>query len=185
MDSTEIIYINATLCVLTFLAMIYSIYSTITKIIQFQLYFMTPLILLTPIGFIFLSYGARTILMSFYQIFGSLKPLNNNSSYYSAINTTPPSPYTPSRLPPIIVHMPVYLESFEDTLKPTIENIIIAIKKYQNKGGNAKIIICDDGLKCLSEEQCNQRIDYYNSNNIGYVGRPKENRAGVFKKRLT
>lgn len=53
--------------------------------------------------------------------------------------------------------------------------------------GTANIFINDDGFAYLSEDQQQERINFYHDNNIGWVARPKNNddgyvRKGKFKK---
>ena len=50
-------------------------------------------------------------------------------------------------------------------------------------GGTCNLFINDDGLNGpLDKDLAEKRRKYYKLGNIGYVGRPKKNRAGLFKK---
>ncbi len=49
------------------------------------------------------------------------------------------------------------------------------------------MFINDDGIQLISEEERNERIEFYADHNIGWVGRPKHGvdgflRRGKFKK---
>ena len=61
------------------------------------------------------------------------------------------------------------------------------------QGGSANIFVNDDGMQLISSEEAQERRDYYEEHNIGWVARPKHNphpkngekafvRAGKFKK---
>ena len=64
------------------------------------------------------------------------------------------------------------------------------MKTYARQGGTSNIFINDDGLQLLSKADRKDRIDFYNTHNIGWVARPPHNssdpdgfkRAGRFKK---
>lgn len=85
--------------------------------------------------------------------------------------------------------MPVYKEGMESVIIPTIKSLQAAISYYESHGGSATIFVNDDGLRAgLTEEEVQQRRDFYHGNNIGWVARPKHSgeegyiRRGKFKK---
>jgi hypothetical protein len=83
--------------------------------------------------------------------------------------------------------MPVYKESLEQTIAPSVESIKKAMKTYARQGGSSAILVNDDGLQLLSEEDREARIQFYSNQDIGWVARPPHNqdgfiRAGRFKK---
>lgn len=86
-------------------------------------------------------------------------------------------------LPPVIIQMPVYKESLRSVIIPSCESLLVAIAAYEAVGGVADLLVCDDGL-CggISGGKAQARVKYYHDNSITYIGRPKENRAGTFKK---
>lgn len=65
-------------------------------------------------------------------------------------------------LPHISIVVPVYKESLEEVLAPTIESCSRAISTYELQGGTASIIVCEDGLQLVSPEEVEKRKDYYN-----------------------
>jgi len=72
-------------------------------------------------------------------------------------------------------------------IAPTVKSIKAAISTYELQGGSANMFFNDDGLQIISEDERNERIDFYTDNNIGWTARPKhgsENfvRKGKFKK---
>ncbi|KAJ7479944.1 glycosyl transferase family group 2-domain-containing protein [Mycena galericulata] len=85
--------------------------------------------------------------------------------------------------------MPVYKESLETVLAPSIESLKKAMQTYARQGGTSTIFINDDGLRFLSAPDRDQRLQFYANHNIGWVARPKHDdkpggfkRAGRFKK---
>lgn len=85
----------------------------------------------------------------------------------------------------VTIQIPVYTESFEDTLLHTFENALAMCRYFNERHHEEKmnLFINDDGLFCVTEEEKAKRIHYYNINHeLFYIARPKENRAGKFKK---
>ncbi|KAF5376599.1 hypothetical protein D9757_009590 [Collybiopsis confluens] len=92
-------------------------------------------------------------------------------------------------LPHITIQCPVYKESLELTITPSVLSIKKAMQTYARQGGTSSIFICDDGLQIIPEEDRQQRLEFYSNHNIGWVARPKHDsspggfkRAGKFKK---
>ncbi|KAJ3818987.1 glycosyl transferase family group 2-domain-containing protein [Lentinula raphanica] len=92
-------------------------------------------------------------------------------------------------LPHITIQCPVYKESLELTIAPSILSIKKAMQTYARQGGTSSIFICDDGLQLISEEEKAKRLQFYRNHNIGWVARPRHSsapggfkRAGKFKK---
>ena len=85
--------------------------------------------------------------------------------------------------------MPVYKESLESVLAPSIQSIKKAMKTYARQGGTSTIFVNDDGLQSLPPAERSARIAYYTNHGIGWVARPPHSnepdgfkRAGRFKK---
>ncbi|TVY34691.1 hypothetical protein LSUB1_G005516 [Lachnellula subtilissima] len=132
------------------------------------------------------------IIGSLAQIFGPISQLTRNSKFYSGKaplrldrNLTP--------LPHVTIQMPVYKEGLTAVIKPTIMSLKAAISTYELQGGTANIFVNDDGLQLLSQDEAQQRRDFYEEHNVGWVARPKHNpkpegddnafiRRGKFKK---
>ncbi len=146
-----------------------------------------------PILFMLSSFYVNIMVNCVFNIFIPARWIKQNTKYYSHNKPDLNTEYNgydiesishsrPS-LPSITVQIPVYKESFQLVIKLTIDNILAIAKEYQEKGGKINIFINDDGLMLLDEIERAERIDYYKSHDeIFYIGRPKENRAGRFKK---
>lgn len=125
-------------------------------------------------------FPAKVVVSGILGLFGSWKNIRANSKTHSAF-----PPPVPKVLPRVIVQMPVYKEDFEETIKPSLEDIRGMIEYYRGKGGEAYMFINDDGLQLISEEDRQERLDYYHLHNIAYIARPAPAtlaRRGLFKK---
>ncbi|TFK22850.1 hypothetical protein FA15DRAFT_671099 [Coprinopsis marcescibilis] len=119
---------------------------------------------------------------------GPVAQYHENSKYYSAVKPAP-NREVDSRLPHVTVELPVYKESLEDTIAPSVFSLKKAMQTYARQGGTSAIMVHDDGLQLLDDEEREKRIAFYADHNIGWVARPKHSsaaegykRAGRFKK---
>ncbi|KAJ7758797.1 glycosyl transferase family group 2-domain-containing protein [Mycena maculata] len=119
---------------------------------------------------------------------GPVAQYHENSRYYSAIRPEP-NREVDSQLPHVTIELPVYTESLEETITPSVFSIKKAMQTYARQGGTSSILVHDDGLQIISEEDREKRIAFYADHNIGWVARPKHDskpggfkRAGRFKK---
>lgn len=127
------------------------------------------------------------------QIIGPISQMKANTKFFSGEPPQRLSAVT-STLPHVTIQCPVYKEGLWAVIDPTIKSIKAAISTYEMQGGTANIFINDDGMQIIAEEQAQERRDYYDEHNIGWVARPKHNpkpsgegekpfiRAGKFKK---
>lgn len=120
-------------------------------------------------------------------VIGPIAHVQQNSKYYSAIPPLAPPKGTVETLPHITIQMPVYKESLEQTIAPSIESIKKAMHTYARQGGTSSIMINDDGLQLLSDTDREDRMQFYANQDIGFVARPPHEkggfqRAGRFKK---
>lgn len=133
-----------------------------------------------PVLMMLSSFYVSIVINCIFNIFLPASWIKQNSKYYSH---TAMNKIYKHRLPQLTIEIPVYKESFEEVIKPTIDNVLQACKHYQYEGGEVNIFVHDDGLMLLDDIEKNKRLTYYDScDEIFYIGRPKENRAGRFKK---
>ncbi|KAJ7058515.1 glycosyl transferase family group 2-domain-containing protein [Mycena amicta] len=121
-------------------------------------------------------------------LIGPVAQYHENSRYYSAVRPEP-NPAVDQALPHVSIELPVYKESLEETIAPSVFSIKKAMQTYARQGGTSSIFVHDDGLQTLSEEERSKRIAFYADHGIGWVARPKHSekpggffRAGRFKK---
>lgn len=143
-------------------------------------YMLAVFYILIPIGIIYFSFAVATVVGSaFFCIAASSKSFETNSQFYSAIKT-PVHPDT--KLPMIVVQMPVYKEGLDEVIVKSYENVKKAMDYYESKGGQSKFFICDDGLQLISDKDVADRVAFYKKNDIAFIARPPQNRKGLFKK---
>ncbi|KAJ3916880.1 glycosyl transferase family group 2-domain-containing protein [Lentinula edodes] len=124
-------------------------------------------------------------------VLGPVAQYHENSAYYSAQRPKPNAKVDVrvGGLPHITIQCPVYKESLELTIAPSVFSIKKAMQTYARQGGTSSIFICDDGLQIIPEEDKQKRLEFYANHNIGWVARPRHSsgpggfkRAGKFKK---
>jgi hypothetical protein len=155
--------------------------------------FDTPLSILNFVFIVFffllnvswLYYKLQHVIIGVYKIFMDLDIIHSNGKYYSGLEI-PDVFINKSCYPDITIQLPVYKESLENTIKPTIMSAIEQAKRYNSETGKiCNIIVCDDGLSLISLKEKEERIQFYQSHHIGVSARPpssKHPRIGRFKK---
>ncbi|KAJ7470983.1 glycosyl transferase family group 2-domain-containing protein [Mycena latifolia] len=114
-------------------------------------------------------------------IIGPINQYHENSAYYSAVRPAP-NPAVDNNLPHITIQCPVYKESLQETIAPSVLSVKKAMQTYARQGGTSAIFICDDGMQLISEEDRQERMAFYANHNIGWVARPGHNKDGFFRK---
>jgi hypothetical protein len=123
-----------------------------------------------------------------FEVIGPITGVKTNSRFHSAVKPSLALARSQGfQPPPITIQMPIYTESLEGVVKPTVASLQAAISYYESRGGTARIFINDDGMAIRSEEDNAKFAEFYINNNIGWVSRPKHNhegfvRRGKFKK---
>ncbi|KAJ7510955.1 glycosyl transferase family group 2-domain-containing protein [Mycena galericulata] len=120
---------------------------------------------------------------------GPVAQYHENSRYYSAIRPVP-NPEVDKQLPHVTIELPVYKESLDETIAPSVFSLKKAMQTYARQGGTSSIFVHEDGLQVVDEAERAKRIAFYADHNIGWVARPPHDskhadgfkRAGRFKK---
>lgn len=144
----------------------------------FPITFLSIFILLFPI---------HILISGLFNMLGSTEFYFRNTKYYSCAKQPRPNQLEPLNHHEVTIQIPVYKEDFDTVIKPTLKSAMLCRKYYDRPTENdlnvrVNIFVNDDGLQAINKEEANKRIDYYKRHGIGYVARPKENRAGRFKK---
>ncbi|KAF9053307.1 glycosyl transferase family group 2-domain-containing protein [Panaeolus papilionaceus] len=146
------------------------------------------LVLTTPVIFCVSIFFCLQLIGNICLIVGPVAQYHENSMYYSAVKPEP-NPEVDRNLPHISIQMPVYKESLELTIAPSVYSVKKAMQTYARQGGTSAIFICDDGMQLLPEKDRQERIAFYANHNIGWTARPGHSsaaggfkRAGKFKK---
>jgi hypothetical protein len=136
-----------------------------------------PFFLLMGLFFVIVFFG------NIFQAFGPVTSIKTNSRFYSAVKPDLNHARTLGfRPPPVTIQMPIYTESLEGVIRPTVTSLKQAISYYESHGGTARIFINDDGMAIRSEEENELFKDFYHNNQIGWVARPKHNFEGFIRK---
>ncbi len=136
-----------------------------------------PMFLLFGLFFVVVVFG------NLFQMIGPVTTLKTNSRFYSAIKPSLTQARSLGfRPPPITIQMPIYTESLEGVVKPTVTSLNAAISYYESRGGTARIFMNDDGMAVRTPEQNKEFLDFFEANNIGWVSRPKHNSEGFVRK---
>ena len=134
----------------------------------------------------------QSIVVCFAEMIGPIAQTEDNSKFYSGV-APHRSGLTSERLPHVTIQCPVFKESLQSVIMPTVQSLKLAISTYELQGGSANIFVNDDGMQLLSEEAKLLRCEFYEENDIAWVARPKHNpnpengepafvRGGRFKK---
>ncbi|PPQ70784.1 hypothetical protein CVT26_014719 [Gymnopilus dilepis] len=142
----------------------------------------------TPVIYCVSIFFCLQLIGNLMLIFGPVAQYHENSLYYSA-QKPEPNPDVDRNLPHITIQMPVYKESLELTIAPSVYSVKKAMQTYARQGGTSAIFICDDGLQLIPEKDRQERLAFYANHNIGWTARPGHSsapdgfkRAGKFKK---
>ncbi|EED77802.1 predicted protein [Postia placenta Mad-698-R] len=155
---------------------------------RFVLLATTPLLFCVSLCPYDVQFFSLQIVTNVSYVLGPVAQFHENSKYYSAI---PPAPNkdVDANLPHITIELPVYKESLNEVIAPSVYSLKKAMQTYARQGGTSAIFVHDDGLQLLPESDRVARIAFYADNNIGWVARPAHDnapdgfkRAGRFKK---
>lgn len=130
--------------------------------------------------FVITLFFSDNIIQGLALLFGPIRQMSLNSRYYSG--AAPERMAGTAPLPHVTIQMPVYKESLETVLAPTIESLNRAIKTYELQGGTASILVSEDGLLLVDEEEREKRLEYYDRHQIAWVARPGHNQDGYVRK---
>ncbi|KAF8839996.1 hypothetical protein BDN67DRAFT_969247 [Paxillus ammoniavirescens] len=146
------------------------------------------LLVTAPLSFCVSIFFCNQIISNIGMILGPVSQYYENSRYYSAMKPEPNKDLD-SNLPHITIELPVYKESLEQTITPSVFSLKKAMQTYARQGGTSSIFVHDDGLQLISEKEREERISFYADHGIGWVARPPHEsspdgfkRAGRFKK---
>ncbi|KAF2668730.1 hypothetical protein BT63DRAFT_471822 [Microthyrium microscopicum] len=151
-------------------------------------YIRYALIATIPLFIIFSMFFCIVLVSDLFRAFGPITSMRTNSRFFSAVAPNYKKAIATGMSPPhITIQMPVYKESLDGVIIPTLRSLKKAISHYECHGGTASVFINDDGMAFLSEEEQKERINFYHDNNVGWVSRPKHGedgyqRKGKFKK---
>ncbi|KAJ7229659.1 glycosyl transferase family group 2-domain-containing protein [Mycena haematopus] len=127
---------------------------------RFALLVVSPLLVCVSLFFALQCISSVTFLI------GPVAQYHENSRYYSAIKPAP-NAAVDGALPHVTVELPVYKESLEETIAPSVYSLKKAMQTYARQGGTSSIFVHDDGLQLLGEEEREKRKAFYADHGIG------------------
>ncbi|KAF8452284.1 glycosyl transferase family group 2-domain-containing protein [Boletus edulis BED1] len=125
------------------------------------------LLVTVPFTFCVSIFFCNQIIANVGMMIGPVSQYYENSRYYSAVKPEP-NKELDANLPHITIQMPVYKESLEQTITPSVFYLKKAMQSYARQGGSSAIFIHDDGLQLVSEKDREARIAFYADHNIGW-----------------
>jgi len=133
-----------------------------------------------PFTFFLLLFPGNFLISNVINMFCPITFMKKNNKYMSCNYPEPTSSRPPHT---VTISVPVYKESFEKVIKPTLLSLMACREYYEDDQViDVNIIVSDDGLNCIGDDEQNIRVQFYRDNNIAYVARPVKNRVGKFKK---
>jgi len=146
---------------------------------------LTFMCILFIFGALWVDYKLSICLQGFYRLFMDLDVIKRNDKYYSGLEI--PDFFIESRsYPHITLQCPVFKESLEHTIRPTLLHCVReAMRYHEETGAHCNIIVCDDGYNCIPEDEREARFRFYEEHGIAFTARPhpsKLKRHGRFKK---
>ncbi|KAL1955710.1 hypothetical protein VTO42DRAFT_8182 [Malbranchea cinnamomea] len=180
---TSSIFVGLGMCLITVLLLGFGVGNLLLQAFVDKNYIRLALAATLPIFLLFSVFFVIVLFTDLFQALGPIRTLKTNSRFHSAIRPNLAVAYAQGFRPPrITIQMPVYTESLNGVIIPTVTSLKAAISHYESHGGTATIFINDDGLAYLTPEQQEERINFYHDNNIGWVARPKNNENGYIRK---
>jgi cellulose synthase/poly-beta-1,6-N-acetylglucosamine synthase-like glycosyltransferase len=158
------------------------LYWCIKVILQSEYYYD---ILLLPVGIYLSIFFVNSFITNIVCILVPTGWLCENSEYCSNVPKEPVICRVCKvfRYPSLTIQIPVYTESFETVIQPTLLQAIEACQQYAiNTGAKAGLFVNDDGLDFISEKERSIRIHFYKLHGISFSRRPVQGRRGKFKK---
>ncbi|KAK9366094.1 glycosyl transferase family group 2-domain-containing protein [Lipomyces kononenkoae] len=174
----------AILLLMTFIGLMFRI---IAKEIKADGNYLRLLVILyIPPFVLFSAFFAIVVSGTIIQFIGPVAQMYTNSSTFSAVKP-PKLSASNVQLPHVTIQCPVYKESLEGVINPTMQSLLTAITTYELQGGSANIFVNDDGMQLIPDEEAQKRRQFYSEHLIGFVARPPHGkdgfqRRGRFKK---
>lgn len=131
-------------------------------------YLRFALVATVPLFVVLSMFFAIVIVSDVFRTFGPITGMRTNSRFYSSIKPNVDLAFSQGFRPPhITIQMPVYKESLQGVIIPTLRSLKAAISFYESHGGSASVFVNDDGMAFLTDEEREERIDFYHDNNVG------------------
>ena len=133
---TSSVYVGGALGLIVFLLVGIGVSKVLYEVLVDGNYIRLALLATIPLFLFFSVFFMIVIFGNLFQVFGPTKNIATNTRYHSAIRPDLRAAYASGFTPPhITVQMPVYTESLDGVLVPTITSLKAAISHYESHGG--------------------------------------------------
>lgn len=124
------------MCLIIILELGFGVSSVIYEILTDGSYIRATPFVTLPLIMVVSLFFAVVIFGDLFHVVGPTKTLKTNTRYFSARAPDVAYPYSQGFRPPrITIQMPVYSESLNETILPTIKSLKAAILHYESYGG--------------------------------------------------
>lgn len=136
------LYVGIAVCLIIFLLLGVGISKVLFEMLTDGNYIRATLLLTVPIFLLFSIFFMIVIFGNLFQVFGPTRNIATNTRYHSAIKPNLSYAYSRGFVPPrITIQMPIYTESLEGVIIPTISSLKAAISHYESHGGECSSLM--------------------------------------------
>lgn len=133
---TSAVYVGLSLGLIIFLIIGMGISKVVYEILVDGNWVRTALLVTIPVFILFGIFFMIVIFGNLFQVFGPTKNIATNTRYHSAERPNLKRAYAQGFRPPrMTIQMPIYTESLEGVIKPTVASLKAAISHYESHGG--------------------------------------------------
>lgn len=137
---TSSIFVGLGMCLIIVLLLGFGVSNLLLQVLIDGNWTRLALVATIPIFMLFSIFFVIVIFTDIFQAIGPIKTLKTNSRFYSAIRPDLARAYSLGFKPPrLTIQMPVYTESLNAVIIPTITSLKAAISHYESHGGNVTI----------------------------------------------
>lgn len=133
---TSAVYVGLAMCLVIVLLLGFGVSNLLLQAFVEKSWVRLALAATIPVFMLFSVFFAIVIFTDLFQALGPIKTLKTNTRFYSAIRPDISIAYAQGFSPPrITIQMPVYTESLNGVIIPTVTSLKEAISHYESHGG--------------------------------------------------
>lgn len=133
---TSAVYVGVALCLIVFLLAGVGVSKVVYELLVDGQRMRLVLLLTIPVFLFFSIFFMIVVFGNLFQALGPTKNIATNTRYHSAIPPSLKRAYALGFSPPhITIQMPIYTESLDGVIIPTITSLKAAISHYESHGG--------------------------------------------------
>lgn len=137
---TSAVYVGLAMCLIVVLLLGFGVSNLLLQAFVEKSWLRLALAATIPLFMLFSVFFAIVIFSDLFQALGPIKTLKRNTRFYSAIRPDISVAYAQGFKPPrITIQMPVYTESLNGVIIPTVTSLKAAISHYESHGGKIRV----------------------------------------------